>query len=174
MFTRLHSKRRFYCTTCRRSTNLIPRCQFEITVTDNSGSATALITGEPAETMLHLTSEEVYNIRSAKKQMLPLVNVTKQLTGKTFTIQMRKSLAKTLDGTPGKLIILSYTEKENTIGAPSSPTPMDTTGSSKRKIEDPVANKKKNQETTAKATSSHHKHVPEVKVVPPKHYNKVF
>lgn len=65
--------------------------------------------------MLHLTSEEIYDIRCTKKQMLPLANVTRQLAGKTFTIQVKKSFAKTMDGTPGKLIILSYAEKENVI-----------------------------------------------------------
>uniref|UniRef100_A0A0V0HTW6 Putative ovule protein n=1 Tax=Solanum chacoense TaxID=4108 RepID=A0A0V0HTW6_SOLCH len=114
------------------------RCPFDITNTDNSGSAIALIAYQPAETMLHLTSEEIYDIRCTKKQMLPLTNVTRQLTGKAFTIQVKKSFAKTMDGTPGKLIIVSYAEKETIIGAPSSPAPMDTAGSSKRKIENPV------------------------------------
>ncbi|KAG5589310.1 hypothetical protein H5410_039824 [Solanum commersonii] len=136
IFTRLHSRRRFYCATCRRSANLIPRCQFDITITDNSGSATTLITDQPAETMLHLTSEEIYDIHCTK------------------------SFAKTIDGTPAKLIILSYAEKENIISAPSSPAPMDT-GSNKRKTE------KHKEEAT-----SHRRHAPEPKTPPPKHYNK--
>ncbi|XP_027767839.1 uncharacterized protein LOC114074179 [Solanum pennellii] len=131
IFTRLYSRRRFYCATCRRSANFIPRCQFDITITDNSGSETTLIADQPAETMLHVTSEEIYDIRYTKKQMLPLANVTSQLAGKTFTIHVKKSSAKTMDGTPGKLIILSYAEKQNIIGAPSSPTPMDTAASSR-------------------------------------------
>lgn len=149
IFTRLHSRRRFYCATCRCSANLIPRCQFDITITDNSGSATALIADQAAETMLHLTSKEIYDIRCTKKQMLPLANVTRQLTGKTFTIQVKKSFAKTMDGTPAKLIILSYAEKENIISAPSSPAPMDTR-SSKRKTE-------KDKEKV----TSHRRHAPE-------------
>jgi len=64
-----------------------------------------------------------------------------------------------MDGTPGKLIVLSYVEKENVISAPLSPAPMDTAGSNKRKIEDP--------------TTSHHKHISEAKTATPKHYNKV-
>ncbi|KAG5575731.1 hypothetical protein H5410_055865 [Solanum commersonii] len=93
------------------------KCQFDITITDNSGSATTLIANQPTETMLHLTSEEIFDIRCTK----------------TFTIQVKKSFAKTMDGTPAKLIILSYAEKENIISAPSSPAPMDT-GSSKRNL----------------------------------------
>ena len=53
-----------------------------------------------------------------------------------------------MDGTPGKLIILSYAEKENIINAPSSPAPMDTARSSKRNIENPVT---KNKKTSKKA-----------------------
>ncbi|KAG5598901.1 hypothetical protein H5410_030271, partial [Solanum commersonii] len=136
------------------------RCQFDITITDNSGSATTLIADQPAEIMLHLTSEEIYDIRCTKKQMLPLANVTRQLTGKTFTIQVKKSFAKTMDETPAKLIILSYAKKENIISAPSSRAPMDT-GSSKRKTE------KDKEEAT-----SHRRHAPEPKTPPPKHYNK--
>ncbi|KAH0756281.1 hypothetical protein KY290_026551, partial [Solanum tuberosum] len=124
---------------------VVPQILFQ----DNSGSATALIADQAAETMLHLTSKEIYDIRCTKKQMLPLANVTRQLTGKTFTIQVKKSFAKTMDGTPAKLIILSYAEKENIISAPSSPAPMDTR-SSKRKTE-------KDKEKV----TSHRRHAPE-------------
>uniref|UniRef100_M1CIH2 Replication protein A OB domain-containing protein n=1 Tax=Solanum tuberosum TaxID=4113 RepID=M1CIH2_SOLTU len=129
------------------------KCQFDITITDNSGSATALISDEAAETMLHLTSEEIYDIRCTKKQMLPLANVTRQLSGKTFTIQVKNSFAKTMDGTPANLIILLYVEKENIISAPSSPAPMNTAASSKRKIG------KDKEEAT-----SHRRHAPSPKL----------
>ncbi|KAH0679713.1 hypothetical protein KY284_020798 [Solanum tuberosum] len=135
----------------------VPQILFQ----DNSGSATALIADEAAETMLHLTSEEIYDIRCTKKQMLPLANVTRQLSGKIFTIQVKKSFAKTMDGTPAKLIILSYVEKENIISAPSSPAPMNTAASSKRKTG------KDKEEAT-----SHRRHAPEPKTPPPKHHNK--
>ncbi|XP_015162325.1 uncharacterized protein [Solanum tuberosum] len=48
-----------------------------------------------------------------------------------------------------------------------SPAPMDTIGSCKRKIDNPVTNKKDKKEST-----SHHRHVLEVKTPPPIHYNK--
>ena len=44
----------------------------------------------------------------------------RQLTGKTFIIQIKKSFSKTTCGTRGKLIFLSYAEKENTIIASSN------------------------------------------------------
>uniref|UniRef100_M1B701 ATP-dependent DNA helicase n=1 Tax=Solanum tuberosum TaxID=4113 RepID=M1B701_SOLTU len=50
-----------------------------------------------------------------------------------------------------------------------SPAPMDTIGSCKRKIDNPVTNKKDKKEST-----SHHRHVLEVKTPPPIHYNKVY
>ncbi|XP_049414850.1 uncharacterized protein LOC125877664 [Solanum stenotomum] len=62
LFTRYNVRREIYCTSCHRSTHLIPRCQFEVTIKDNSGFATAIISDEIAEKMLHLTSEEIYEI----------------------------------------------------------------------------------------------------------------
>ncbi|KAK4379688.1 hypothetical protein RND71_001550 [Anisodus tanguticus] len=112
---------------------------------------------EPAETMLHLTAEEVYNIRCVK-EILRLANVTRQLTGKTFNIQMKRSLAKNMDAALAKLYIPSFVQKKknaiNTIA-----------GSSKRNIED-------NQNITNKGNPSHHKHALEMKTAPPKNYRK--
>ncbi|KAH0784545.1 hypothetical protein KY290_004143 [Solanum tuberosum] len=62
LFTRYNVRREIYCTSCHQSTHLIPRCQFEVTIKDNSGFATAIISDEIAEKMLHLTSEEIYEI----------------------------------------------------------------------------------------------------------------
>lgn len=66
---------------------------------------------------------------------------------------MKRSFSKMLDGTPEKLIVLWYAEKEHTITAPLSHAPMDTRGSSKRKIF--------TQDMTMRATSSHGKHISE-------------
>ncbi|XP_047253742.1 uncharacterized protein LOC124887866 [Capsicum annuum] len=44
--------------------------QFEATVIENSGSATALIADEPAESMLQLSSEEIYEIHCVKENTL--------------------------------------------------------------------------------------------------------
>ncbi|KAG5618205.1 hypothetical protein H5410_018029 [Solanum commersonii] len=73
-----------------------------------------------------------------------------------------------MNGTPEKLIILSYAGKENIISAPSSPAPMDTTGTRKQ-IKNPITTKK-----TSKRATSHHKPVLEVKTPPLKHYNKLL
>ncbi|KAH0654597.1 hypothetical protein KY289_032275 [Solanum tuberosum] len=66
LFTSYNVRREIYCTSCHRSTHLIPRCQFEVTIKDNNGFATAIVSDEIAEKMLHLTSEEIYEISFVK------------------------------------------------------------------------------------------------------------
>ncbi|XP_059298352.1 uncharacterized protein LOC132051073 [Lycium ferocissimum] len=68
--------------------------------------------------------------------MLPLANVTRQLTGKTFNIQMKRSFTKNMDAAPAKFIILSFMQKENAIDTQLPPILMDIPVSSKRKIDD--------------------------------------
>ncbi|KAG5602925.1 hypothetical protein H5410_034295, partial [Solanum commersonii] len=62
LFTRYNVRREIYCTSCHQSTHLIPRCQFELTIKDNNVLQTAIVSDEIAEKMLHLTSEEIYEI----------------------------------------------------------------------------------------------------------------
>ncbi|KAL3356055.1 hypothetical protein AABB24_016960 [Solanum stoloniferum] len=71
LFTRYNVRREIYCTSCHQSTHLIPRCQFEVTIKDNSGGfATAIVSDEIAEKMLHLTSEEIYEISLFSHQII--------------------------------------------------------------------------------------------------------
>ncbi|OIT05471.1 replication protein a 70 kda dna-binding subunit b [Nicotiana attenuata] len=74
LFTRSFSRRIIYCTNCQRSTHLIPRCQFEVTVRDNSGFATAIISDKPAEKMLCLSSKEIYDIYHVKDEVFSTVD----------------------------------------------------------------------------------------------------
>ncbi|KAH0655963.1 hypothetical protein KY285_030845 [Solanum tuberosum] len=69
LITRYNVRREIYCISCHQSTHLIPRCQFEVTIKDNSGFATAIVSNEIAEKMLHLTSEEIYEICFIKVQL---------------------------------------------------------------------------------------------------------
>ncbi|KAH0640882.1 hypothetical protein KY290_035612 [Solanum tuberosum] len=112
LFTRYNVRREIYCTSCHQSTHLIPRCQFEVTIKDNSGFATSIVSDEIAEKMLHLTSEEIYEICFIKKETLALQNVEDQLNGKIFNIQMKRLFTKKMDATQ-KLFILSYLEKQD-------------------------------------------------------------
>ncbi|XP_015055892.2 uncharacterized protein LOC107002396 isoform X2 [Solanum pennellii] len=134
LFTRYNVRREIYCTSCHRSTHLIPRCQFEVTVKDNSGFATAIVSDEIAEKMLHLTSEEIYEICFVKQGTLSLQNVEDQLNGKIFNIQMKKLFTKKLDATQ-KLSILSYLEKEDVVHEPMASTTVNVTEGKKRTIE---------------------------------------
>ncbi|KAH0711559.1 hypothetical protein KY289_007518 [Solanum tuberosum] len=112
LFTRYNVRREIYCTSCHQSTHLIPRCQFEVTIKDNNGFATAIVSDEIAKKMLHLTSEEIYEIFFIKKETLSLKNVEDQLNGKIFNIQMKRLFTKKMDATQ-KLFILSYLEKQD-------------------------------------------------------------
>ncbi|XP_019254263.1 PREDICTED: replication protein A 70 kDa DNA-binding subunit B-like isoform X2 [Nicotiana attenuata] len=162
-FTRTVSRRTFYCTNCRRSTLLVPRCQFEVTVTDQSGSTTATISDEHAENILLLTSEELYNIYNVKKELPPIVNAQKQLTGKIFNLQMKKLFTKNHDAVPGKLVILSFIPKGN----PASQTPStikDVAEGSKRKIEHVSTGEQEHPQTTNKGSTSYNKHKVEMKI----------
>ncbi|KAH0646583.1 hypothetical protein KY284_034467 [Solanum tuberosum] len=82
------------------------------TIKDNNGFATAIVSDEIAEKMLHLTSEEIYEICFIKKETLSLQNVEDQLNDKIFNIQMKRLFTKKMDATQ-KLFILSYLEKQD-------------------------------------------------------------
>ncbi|XP_049350315.1 uncharacterized protein LOC125814910 [Solanum verrucosum] len=134
LFTRYNVRREIYCTSCHRSTHLIPRCQFEVTIKDNSGFATAIISDEIAEKMLHLTSEEIYEICFVKKETLSLQNVEDELNGKIFNIQIKRLFTKKLDAMQ-KLSILSYLEKQDVIHKSMASTTINITDAKKRTIE---------------------------------------
>ncbi|KAL3374452.1 hypothetical protein AABB24_006100 [Solanum stoloniferum] len=134
LFTRYNVRREIYCTSCHRSTHLIPRCQFEVTIKDNSGFATAVISDEIAEKMLHLTSEEIYEICFVKKETLSLQNVEDELNGKIFNIQIKRLFTKKLDAMQ-KLSILSYLEKQDVIHKSMASTTINITDAKKRTIE---------------------------------------
>nr|XP_016449796.1 PREDICTED: uncharacterized protein LOC107774686 isoform X2 [Nicotiana tabacum] len=162
LFTRSFSWRTIYCTNCQRSTHLIPRCQFEVTVRDNSSFATAIISDKHAEKMLSLSSEEIYDIYHVKRQILPLADVQKQLSGKIFKIQMKKLFTKYHD-TVQKLSILSYMNKDNEIHQEFPPTMMDVAEGRKSKIEHLSLEGRESQETTNKDDAFHYKRGLEIK-----------
>ncbi|XP_049359971.1 uncharacterized protein LOC125824612, partial [Solanum verrucosum] len=130
LFTRYNVRREIYCTGCHQSTHLIPRCQFEVTIKDNNGFAIAIISDEIAEKMLHLTSEEIYEICFIKKETLSLQNVEDQLNSKIFNIQMKRLFTKKMDATQ-KLFILSYLEKQDVIHKPMTSTTVNVTDAKK-------------------------------------------
>uniref|UniRef100_M1C9D2 Replication factor A C-terminal domain-containing protein n=1 Tax=Solanum tuberosum TaxID=4113 RepID=M1C9D2_SOLTU len=98
LFTRYNVRREIYGTSCHQSTHLIPRCQFEVTIKDNNGFATAIVSDEISEKMLHLTSEEIYEICFVKKQDVihkPMASTTVNVTdAKKRTIEHLSSGGK--------------------------------------------------------------------------------
>ncbi|KAL3378344.1 hypothetical protein AABB24_004319 [Solanum stoloniferum] len=111
-----------------------PHILFLVTIKDNSGFATTIVSDEIAKKMLHLTSEEIYEICFIKKETLSLQNVEDQLNGKIFNIQMKRLFTKRMDATQ-KLFILSYLEKQDVIHKPMTSTTVNVTDAKKRTIE---------------------------------------
>ncbi|XP_049367397.1 uncharacterized protein LOC125832300 [Solanum verrucosum] len=134
IFPRNWSQRRFYCTTCHRSTHLTPRCQFEVTIQDGTGSTTAMISDKIGGALLSLTVADIHEIRCIKKQLLPLIPVQHKLLGKTFTIQIKKLFAKHKDASSAKLFIMSITEEDIASNLALPLTAPTTPESSKRKL----------------------------------------
>ncbi|KAL3358351.1 hypothetical protein AABB24_015466 [Solanum stoloniferum] len=156
LFTRYNVRREIYCTSCHQSTHLIP-----------SGFATAIVSDEIAEKMLHLTSEEIYEICFIKKETLSLQNVEDQLNGKIFNIQMKRLFTKKMDASQ-KLFILSYLEKQDVIHEPMTSTTVNVTDAKKRIIEHLSSGEKKYPSMANKYNPSTHKHSMEMKNPPMK------
>ncbi|KAG5586102.1 hypothetical protein H5410_046536, partial [Solanum commersonii] len=79
---------------------------FEVTIQDDIGSTTAMISDKIGEELLSLTVVEIHDIRCIKKQLLPLIPVQHKLLWKTFTIQIKKFFAKNKDSSLAKLFIV--------------------------------------------------------------------
>ncbi|KAG5587783.1 hypothetical protein H5410_048217 [Solanum commersonii] len=110
------------------------QCQFEVTIQDDAGSTTAMISDKIGEELLFLTLAEIHDIRCIKKQLLPLIPVQHKLLEKTFTIQIKKLFAKNKDASSAKLFIMSITEKDIVSNLPLPVTAPIIPESSKRKL----------------------------------------
>lgn len=106
--------------------------------------------------------------------MLPLEGVKTQLTRKTFSIQVKKSFLNTTNASTGKLITVSFMEKENTVNTRPSRIAMDIEESGKRKIENGGTGTTNNQGASNRARTSRVRHASEVKTPPLKNYHKVI
>ncbi|KAL3326444.1 hypothetical protein AABB24_011583 [Solanum stoloniferum] len=127
----------------------------------------AIVSDEIAEKMLHLTSEEIYEICFIKKETLSLQNVEDQLNGKIFNIQMKRLFTKKMDATQ-KLFILSYLEKQDVIHKPMTSTTVNVTDAKKRTIEHLSSGEKEYPSMANKYNPSTHKHSMEMKNPPMK------
>ncbi|KAG5597986.1 hypothetical protein H5410_039218, partial [Solanum commersonii] len=111
IFPRNWSQRRFYCTTRRRSTHLTPRCQFDLTIQNGTGSTTTMISNKIGEELLSLTVAEIHEICCIKKLF-----------------------AKNKNASSAKLLIMSITEKDIASNLPLPLTALTTPDSSKHKL----------------------------------------
>ncbi|KAM3200220.1 hypothetical protein P3L10_032582 [Capsicum annuum] len=104
---------------------LVPRCHFEVNITDTSDTITATVSEMVAETMLSLTSKQIYQNVVAQREPLSMVLTNQQLAHKLFRLQLKKPSYRCHDQTPGMLAITSFTEAENpavqTLPLPMAP-----------------------------------------------------
>ncbi|KAG5572244.1 hypothetical protein H5410_062010 [Solanum commersonii] len=109
------------------------QCQFEVTIQDDTGSTTTMISDKIGE-LLSLVVAEIHDICCIKKHLLPLIPVQHKLLEKTFTIQIKKLFAKNKDASSAKLFIMSITKKDIVSNLPLPVTAPTTLESSKRKL----------------------------------------
>ncbi|KAM3221819.1 hypothetical protein P3L10_021089 [Capsicum annuum] len=115
-----------------------PRIQDFIEMDDNGKKSTKLtlwtsFIDHDENKIMEILDQFLIILARKIKQMLPLKNVKTQLTRKTFSIQAKKSFSNTIDASSGKLIVVSFMEKENPLNTEPLHIAMDTTKSSKTK-----------------------------------------
>nr|XP_009775062.1 PREDICTED: replication protein A 70 kDa DNA-binding subunit D-like isoform X4 [Nicotiana sylvestris] len=104
-------KREIQCINCRLPRMLIPRCHFEVEITDKTGTITAIMSEGLGERILSMTAEQIYDITAVKNELFPVAHINQLLADKLFRIQLQRSSSRTPDKDSGSLVLLSYTEK---------------------------------------------------------------
>ncbi|XP_016449716.1 uncharacterized protein LOC107774633 [Nicotiana tabacum] len=104
-------KREIQCINCRLPRMLIPRCRFEVEITDETGTITATMSEGLGERILSMTAEQIYDITGVKNELFPIAHINQLLTDKLFRVQLQRSSSRTPDKNAGSLVLLSYTEK---------------------------------------------------------------
>ncbi|XP_055831662.1 uncharacterized protein LOC129900672 [Solanum dulcamara] len=118
---------------CKFRKMLIPRCEFEVEITDANGTITTTVSENLAERMLSMTAKQIYETTAIKKQLMPFEHIREELLQKSFKIHLQKSLLWTPDRTPGSLVVLSYSQKQTTFDLPQVSTPINIRERSKKK-----------------------------------------
>ncbi|XP_070008986.1 uncharacterized protein [Nicotiana sylvestris] len=90
---------------------LIPRCRFEVEITDETGTITTTMSEGLGERILSMTAEQIYDITGVKNELFPIAHINQLLTDKLFRVQLQRSSSRTPDKNAGSLVLLSYTEK---------------------------------------------------------------
>ncbi|KAH0725135.1 hypothetical protein KY284_001000 [Solanum tuberosum] len=84
-------KKQFDCAKCQRQTTLVPRCTFQIDLIDGNGSTSVFISGDPAEKLLSMKAEDIFDTTGVKNQLLRVDQTQQMLSKRLFHIQLRKS-----------------------------------------------------------------------------------
>ncbi|KAL3379952.1 hypothetical protein AABB24_000550 [Solanum stoloniferum] len=84
-------KKQFDCAKCQRQTTLVPRCTFQIDLIDGNGSTSVFISGDPAEKLLSMKAEDIFDTTCVKNQLLRVDQTQQMLSKRLFHIQLRKS-----------------------------------------------------------------------------------
>nr|XP_016492716.1 PREDICTED: uncharacterized protein LOC107812194 [Nicotiana tabacum]XP_016492717.1 PREDICTED: uncharacterized protein LOC107812194 [Nicotiana tabacum]XP_016492718.1 PREDICTED: uncharacterized protein LOC107812194 [Nicotiana tabacum]XP_016492719.1 PREDICTED: uncharacterized protein LOC107812194 [Nicotiana tabacum]XP_016492720.1 PREDICTED: uncharacterized protein LOC107812194 [Nicotiana tabacum]XP_016492721.1 PREDICTED: uncharacterized protein LOC107812194 [Nicotiana tabacum]XP_016492722.1 PR len=104
-------KREIQCINCRLSRMLIPRCHFEVEITDETGTITATMSEGLGQRILSMTAEQISDITGVKNELFPAAHNNQLLADKLFRVQLQWSSSRTPDKNAGSLVLLSYTEK---------------------------------------------------------------
>ncbi|XP_075105550.1 uncharacterized protein LOC142179438 isoform X2 [Nicotiana tabacum] len=104
-------KREIQCINCRLPRMLIPRCHFEVEITDKTGTITTTMSKGLGERILSMTAEQIYDITAVNNELFPVAHINQLLADKLFRIQLQMSSSRTPDKNAGSLVLLSYTEK---------------------------------------------------------------
>uniref|UniRef100_K4CRY6 Replication factor A C-terminal domain-containing protein n=1 Tax=Solanum lycopersicum TaxID=4081 RepID=K4CRY6_SOLLC len=144
---RTKDRKDFHCPKCNRKTTLLPRCIFQIDLTDGTATVTTSISGELGEKLLSMTAEDIFDITCAKRQSLHVNHVHEMLSNKLFQIQLRKSSWGTSNNTQATYSIISYMEKQHT-----SPTTIDRNSKKIRPLE--ISEMEVTETTTAAGSSN--------------------
>ncbi|KAM3217266.1 hypothetical protein P3L10_026709 [Capsicum annuum] len=92
---------------------LVPRCMFQIHLTDATGSTTTSISDALGEKMLSTTAEDIFDTICVK--LLRLDHIYQMLSNKLFNIQLKKSSWVSANVTHTSLTIVSFIEKEQVL-----------------------------------------------------------
>lgn len=104
--------REFDCPKCQKKTTLVPRCTFQVDLSDGSGSKTAFISGDLAEKLIAMPAVHIFQTTYAKWQLLDIKHAQDMLGDKLFYVQLRKTAWMSANVTQSTLTILNYMEKE--------------------------------------------------------------
>ncbi|PHT65107.1 hypothetical protein T459_29532 [Capsicum annuum] len=103
----------------------VSRCHFELNITNTRDTITATVSETVAQTMLSLTSNQIYENVATQREPLSIVRTNQQFVHRLFRLQLQKLSYRFPNQTPCMLAVTSFTEAENpvvqTLSSPMAP-----------------------------------------------------